>query len=55
MAGEIRLVPFELVVGGTRCVDLGGDAVATGRDLGICVGDEVEGWFPRRHAYVAAQ
>ncbi|MFT3926745.1 MAG: ATP-dependent 6-phosphofructokinase [Myxococcales bacterium] len=54
VAGEIRLVPFDLVIGGTRGVDVKGDAVATGRDLGICFGDEPEGWF-RRHSYVAAQ
>ena len=36
---DIRLVPFEKVVGGTRGVDVNGDTVATARDLGICLGD----------------
>jgi 6-phosphofructokinase 1 len=54
VAGEIRLVPFEQVVGGSRSVDITCDTVATGRDLGICFGDEPEHWF-RRHAYVAIQ
>ena len=39
VAGETRLVPFSEVVGGIREVDLDGDTVATGRDLGICFGD----------------
>ena len=42
---DIRLVPFEQVVGGTRGVDVGGDTVATGRDLGICFGDEAPQTF----------
>jgi ATP-dependent phosphofructokinase / diphosphate-dependent phosphofructokinase len=37
--GEMHLVPFEQVVGGTRGVDVHGDTVETGRDLGICFGD----------------
>ncbi len=48
VAGEIRLVPFEQVVDGTRSVDLGSDTVTTARDLGICFGDEPAGWFLRR-------
>jgi 6-phosphofructokinase 1 len=54
VAGEIRLVPFEQVVGGTRSVDTSCDTVTTGRELGICFGDEQEGWF-RRHSYVVGQ
>ncbi len=38
-AGEIVLVPFEKVVGGTRGVEVDGDTVQTGRDLGISFGD----------------
>jgi len=37
---EMRLIPFDEVVGGTRCVDVDGDTVETARDLGICFGDE---------------
>ncbi|HEY6881717.1 MAG TPA: ATP-dependent 6-phosphofructokinase [Polyangiales bacterium] len=40
VAGAVRLIPFEEVVGGTRGVDVTGDTVETGRDLGICFGDE---------------
>jgi ATP-dependent phosphofructokinase / diphosphate-dependent phosphofructokinase len=43
---EIRLVPFEEVVGGIRGVDVFGDTVATGRDLGICFGDKPASSFP---------
>jgi 6-phosphofructokinase 1 len=42
---DIRLVPFEEVVGGIRGVDVAGDTVATGRDLGICFGDEAPNTF----------
>jgi 6-phosphofructokinase 1 len=42
---DIRLVPFEQVVGGIRSVDVHGDTVATGRDLGICFGDEASHTF----------
>jgi 6-phosphofructokinase 1 len=48
VGGEIRLLPFEEVTGGIRGVDVHGDEIATGRDLGICFGDEAEGTFPRR-------
>jgi 6-phosphofructokinase 1 len=37
---DIRLVPFEQVVGGIRSVDVHGDTVTTGRDLGISFGDQ---------------
>jgi ATP-dependent phosphofructokinase / diphosphate-dependent phosphofructokinase len=40
IAGEIRLIPFEEVVGGTRNVEPDNDIVATARDLGIAFGDE---------------
>jgi 6-phosphofructokinase 1 len=39
VAGEIALVPFERVVGGTRGVDVACDTVQTARDIGICLGD----------------
>lgn len=45
VSGNIRLVPLEDVVGGTRGVELGSDTVETARDLGICLGDEPEGTF----------
>lgn len=45
VSGEIRLVPLEEVVGGTRGVELQSDTVQTARDLSICFGDEVEGTF----------
>jgi phosphofructokinase-like protein len=39
VGGEIVLVPFERVVGGTRGVDVACDTVQTARDIGICLGD----------------
>jgi phosphofructokinase-like protein len=45
VAGEIKLIPLEDVVGGIREVDPSGDTVTTGRDLGICFGDEEAGTF----------
>ncbi|HEX6277272.1 MAG TPA: ATP-dependent 6-phosphofructokinase [Polyangiaceae bacterium] len=48
VAGEIVLVPFEKVVGGTRGVEVQSDIVETGRDLGICFGDEPVGTFANR-------
>jgi phosphofructokinase-like protein len=45
VSGEICLVPFEDVVGGIRHVDLASDTIATGRELGICFGDEPAGTF----------
>ena len=45
VAGEINLIPFEQVVGGIREVDVHGAAMLTGRDLGICFGDEAAGTF----------
>jgi len=41
-------VPFDEVVGGIRGVDVHGDTVATGRDLGICFGDEAPNTFSDR-------
>jgi phosphofructokinase-like protein len=41
IGGEISLIPFEQVVGGTRGVDIDGDTMETGRDLGICFGDSL--------------
>ena len=40
IALAVKSVPFEEIVGGIRGVDVHGDTVATGRDLGICFGDE---------------
>jgi phosphofructokinase-like protein len=48
VGGEIGLVDFDQVVGGTRVVDIQSDTVATGRDLGICFGDEPIGTFLNR-------
>ncbi len=48
VAGEIRLIPFDDVVGGFRGVDRQSDMVETGRDLGICFGDEPTGTFLNR-------
>jgi 6-phosphofructokinase 1 len=42
---DIKLVPFDQIVGGIRGVEVDGDTVATGRDLGICFGDETPGAF----------
>lgn len=51
----IRLIPFEEVVGGIRGVDMSCAALATGRDLGICFGDEEPGAFGNRISGVALQ
>jgi 6-phosphofructokinase 1 len=51
---DIRLVPFEEVVGGIRGVEVQGDTVATGRDLGICFGDEAPSAFADREAAVVS-
>lgn len=48
VAGEIRLIPFDEVVGGFRSVDTHSDLVETARDLGICFGDEPTGTFLNR-------
>jgi len=48
IAGEMRLVPFADVIGGTRGVDVHGDTVATARDVGTCFGDEPVGTFLSR-------
>jgi phosphofructokinase-like protein len=40
VADEITLIPFELVVGGIRGVEMNNDTVLTARELGICFGDE---------------
>jgi 6-phosphofructokinase 1 len=45
VSGEIRLVPFDDVIGGIRTVDVHSDTVITARQLGICLGDETEGTF----------
>lgn len=48
IAGELKLVPFSEVTGGTRSVDIDCDTVKTGRDMGICFGDEPAGTFLNR-------
>jgi ATP-dependent phosphofructokinase / diphosphate-dependent phosphofructokinase len=45
VSGEIGLVSFDAVIGGTRGVDVKGDTIATGRELGISFGDEPKGAF----------
>jgi len=40
VGNDIRLIPLEEVVGGIRVVQLSCAAMNTGRDLGICFGDE---------------
>jgi 6-phosphofructokinase 1 len=55
VAGEIELIPFEQVVGGIRSVDIHNDAVETGRDLGICFGDERPGTFGKPDAPTSAR
>jgi len=48
VGGQIVLVPLDQVVGGTRGVEIHSDTVDTGRDLGICFGDEPIGTFTNR-------
>jgi 6-phosphofructokinase 1 len=48
VAGEMTLIPLEEVTGGIREVDPLGDTVMTGRDVGICFGDEPPGTFLNR-------
>jgi phosphofructokinase-like protein len=48
VAGEIKLIPLEQIVGGIRSVDPSGDTVMTGREIGICFGDEPSGTFLNR-------
>jgi len=48
VGGEMVLLPFEQVVGGTRSVALDCDTMQTARDLGICFGDEPAGTFLNR-------
>ena len=45
VAGEMKLIPLDQIVGGIRGVDPNGDTVMTGRDIGICFGDEATGQF----------
>jgi 6-phosphofructokinase 1 len=48
VAGEMTLIPLDQIVGGIREVDPNGDAVLTGRDIGISFGDESSGTFLNR-------
>jgi ATP-dependent phosphofructokinase / diphosphate-dependent phosphofructokinase len=48
VAGEMTLIPLDEIVGGIRGVDPNGDTVRTGRDIGICFGDESSGTFLNR-------
>ncbi|MGE0322947.1 MAG: 6-phosphofructokinase [Polyangiaceae bacterium] len=43
--GEIELTPLEEVSGKIRTVSMDSDTLRTGRDLGICFGDEPAGTF----------
>jgi ATP-dependent phosphofructokinase / diphosphate-dependent phosphofructokinase len=45
VSGKVMLIPFDQVVGGTRSVELDSDILQTGRDIGICFGDEPAGTF----------
>ncbi|HEX2730891.1 MAG TPA: ATP-dependent 6-phosphofructokinase [Polyangiaceae bacterium] len=45
VGGRTQLVPFSVVVGGTRGVELDDELVQTARGLGICFGDEAPGTF----------
>jgi phosphofructokinase-like protein len=54
VGGKIVLVPFEEVIGGTRGVELDSDSIQTGRDLGICFGDEPAGTFHQNRVLVDA-
>jgi 6-phosphofructokinase 1 len=53
VAGELQLIPFDQVVGGIRGVSVADDAVETGRDLGICFGDEPAGTFGKPEVALA--
>jgi len=55
VGGEMRLIPLEEIVGGIRGVDPVGDTVMTGRDVGICFGDEPSGTFLDRVPQVATE
>jgi 6-phosphofructokinase 1 len=48
VAGEMTLIPLDEIVGGIRGVDPNGDTVLTGREIGICFGDETSGTFLNR-------
>jgi ATP-dependent phosphofructokinase / diphosphate-dependent phosphofructokinase len=48
VAEQIRLIPFEEVVGGIRGVELDNDTVLTARELGMCFGDEPADTFLTR-------
>jgi 6-phosphofructokinase 1 len=52
---HIRLVPFDEVVRGIRSVDMACAALTTGRDLGICFGDEEPGTFGDRISGLSLQ
>jgi ATP-dependent phosphofructokinase / diphosphate-dependent phosphofructokinase len=43
--GEIELVPLEQGTKHIRTVPIDSNVMQTGRDLGLCFGDEEEGWF----------
>lgn len=43
--GELELTPLEEVSGKIRTVEMDSDTLRTGRDLGICFGDEPAGTF----------
>jgi ATP-dependent phosphofructokinase / diphosphate-dependent phosphofructokinase len=43
--GEIELVPLEQGTQHIRTIPIDSNVLQTGRDLGLCFGDEEEGWF----------
>ena len=43
--GELELVPLSEATRGIRTVPPDSNALQTGRDLGLCFGDEPEGFF----------
>jgi ATP-dependent phosphofructokinase / diphosphate-dependent phosphofructokinase len=43
--GELQFVPLEEATHGIRTVPLDSNVLQTGRDLGLCFGDEPEGFF----------
>ena len=43
--GQLELVPLSEATKGIRTVPLDSNVLQTGRDLGICFGDEPEGFF----------
>jgi 6-phosphofructokinase 1 len=54
VAGHVRFIPFEQLQLGPRTVDPAtSDLVLTGRELGMCFGDEPPGTFPTTRVSIA--